>query len=134
MQNQRRESAFSSPSDERSSTGLENNIAALLCYILAPLTGIVFYAVEKESRFVRYHAIQSILFGVAAIIISIAYNIFSIIVSSFSTIIGLLFSLGGLFLALLFFAAWVYCLLKAYQGQKFKLPIIGDMAEQWTSR
>jgi uncharacterized membrane protein len=130
MQNPQYDGPFES--HERSSTGLEPNIVALLCYILAPLTGIVFYVVEKESRFVRYHAMQSILFGVAAIVISVAYNVLSIIVSSFSWVIGMLFGLGGLFLALLFVAAWIYCLLKAYQGQKFKLPIIGAMAEQWT--
>jgi len=125
---------YGGPYEEKSSTGLESNIAALLAYVVSPLTGIIFYVIEKQSRFVRYHAMQSILFGVAAIIISIAFNFMVIVVSSFSWALGALFSLGGLLLALLFFAAWLYCLIKAYQGQRFKLPVIGDMAEQIASK
>lgn len=65
---------YGGPYEEKSSTGLESNIAALLAYVVSPLTGIIFYVIEKQSRFFRYHAMQSILFGVAAIIISIAFN------------------------------------------------------------
>lgn len=101
------------------STGLEENVAGLLCYVLGLITGIVFLVLEKENRFVRFHAIQSIITSVFLILVNM--------VLSFIPFIGWLF---GLFLAPLTLLLWLFLMFKAYSGAMFKLPVIGDLAEK----
>lgn len=101
------------------STGLQENVAGLLCYLLGLITGIIFVILEKENRFVRFHAFQSVFVSVALIILNT--------VLAFIPILGWLLALlmGPLSLIL-----WLLLMFKAYQGQYFKLPIVGDMAEK----
>lgn len=114
---------------ETSSTGLQANIASLLCYIFIPVTSIIFYVLEKNSRLVRFHAMQSLLYGVAMFVLFFAFNIFVIGISYVSGILGGIFGLLGLILWLGFLIGWILLLVKAYQGQMFKLPVIGNIAE-----
>lgn len=67
----------SRPVGQATSTGLDPQLAGLLCYVLSPLTGIVFFLIEKTSPVVRFHAAQSIVFGVGAVILWIAIAILS---------------------------------------------------------
>lgn len=99
-------------------TGLEPNVAGLLCYVLGWVSGLVFLLIEKD-KFVRFHAIQSIVvFGA----INIAYLIlFSI------PIIGFAF---GYILYVLGFVLWIVLMIRAYQGEKIKMPWAGDFAEK----
>ena len=125
-----------------SSTGLQPNIAALISYLISPITSIVFLVLEKENRFVRFHAMQSLLFGVAIIVLSIAVNIVMTILigvigsasNVLGSLLGLLWMLLWLALMLGIFVGWVLCLVKSYQGQTFKLPFIGDMAERMVNK
>lgn len=98
---------------------LEPNIAGALAYFLAPLTGVLFFVLEKEDRFVRFHAMQSILFGVA----SIGLNM----VVGFVPILGLLLvplvSLGS-------FVLWLLLMWKAYNKQEWELPVLGKIARE----
>ena len=104
---------------EKSSTGLDENVAGLLCYVLGWVSGLVFFLLETENKFVRFHAIQSILvFGV----ITVA----GIVLSWIPFIGGVL---GGL-IGVLGFALWIILMIRAYQGVKFKLPWAGDFAEK----
>ena len=73
---------------------------------------------------------QAILFGAAIFIISIVLSVTLGIVSYISWILGSLFSLAWLLFWLAFLVGWILCMIKAYQGQMFKLPIIGDIAEK----
>jgi len=127
----------------KSSTGLDANIAALLAYLLGFLGGLIFFFMEKSSRFVKFHAMQSILFQVLIAV----YVIFAIIVSVILGVLGaamnggiIITILGGLFtlvlvvVSLAFFIGFVMLLIKAFQGQTFKLPIIGNMAEKFASK
>jgi len=100
-------------------TGLEPNVAGLLCYVLGWVSGVVFLLLEKDDKFVRFHAIQSIaVFGA----INIAYLIlFSI------PIIGFVF---GYILYVLGFVLWIVLMIRAYQGEKIKMPWAGDFAEK----
>ena len=103
----------------KTSTGMQPNVAALLCYILGIITGLVFYLIEKENKFVRFHAMQSIVtFGV----LFVAGIVLAII-----PVIGwaLMPVLWVLELVL-----WIVLMIKAYQGELFKLPIAGDIAEK----
>ncbi len=104
---------------EKSSTGLAENVAGLLCYVLGWISGLVFVLIEKENKFVRFHAIQSIyVFGVLTIA--------SIIlgwVPFIGAVIAWLISVFGLVL-------WIILMIRAYQGTRFKLPWAGDFAEK----
>lgn len=105
--------------DDKSTMSMEPNIAGALCYLVGFITGIIFLLLEKENRFVRFHAMQSI----------VTYGFFFVLgfVLSFIPIIGWLISL---LLAPLGFILWILLMYKAYQGEMFKLPVVGDFAEQ----
>ena len=106
----------------KTSMNLEENIASLLCYVLAWVTGIVFLLLEKENKTVRFHAMHSILtFLPLTILSSIFWRM-----SWFIPFMWILYSLTGL----LTFILWIVLIIKAYQGEKFKLPIVGDIAEK----
>ena len=99
-------------------SGLQENIAGLLCYVLGWVTGIIFLILDKENKFVRFHAWQSIIvFG--------AYTVLTIILN-WIPVIGWIFSM---LLGIAAFVLWILLIFKAYQGQLYKLPIAGDIAE-----
>ena len=107
------------PTTEKSSTGLEANLAGALTYLLGPITGILFLVLEKESKFVRFHAMQSTITFVALFVISL--------------VLGMIPILGWLMLLpfqLLVLVLWVFLMFKAFKGEKYKLPTIGDLAER----
>jgi uncharacterized membrane protein len=102
----------------KTSTGLEQNVAGLLCYVLGWITGIIFLVLEKDDKFVRFHAVQSIVvFG--------AYTVLAIIFNWIPFVGGVLNAILGVAA----FILWVILMVKAYQGQMFKLPVAGDIAE-----
>ena len=103
----------------KTSMGLEPNLAGLLCYVLGWVTGVIFFILEKENKFVRFHAMQSIVtFGALTLV-----NIILSFIPFIGWILGLLISLLGLIL-------WIILMIKAYQGQRYKLPWAGDFAEK----
>jgi uncharacterized membrane protein len=109
--------------------GLQDNLAGALCYLGSFITGIIFLAIApyNQNRFIRFHAFQSIFFAVAWFAFWMANMILTMILPWSLTVVlsmlGLVVWLGG-------FVLWIVLMLKAYQGQRFKLPIIGDMAEK----
>lgn len=120
----------SRPAAQPTSTGLDPQLAGLLCYILSPLTGIVFFLIEKANSVIRFHAAQSIVFGVAAIIVWIAIAILSYLFYQIAWSLGSLFTLLQTLVGIGLFVVWVLLLIKGYSGQRWKLPVIGDMAER----
>jgi uncharacterized membrane protein len=126
----------------KSSTGLDENIAALLSYVMTWVTGLVFFLIEKESRLVRFHAMQALLLGGVAVVLSfVLWFLYFIVIIIASQISGALGSLVSLLLGLVifvFFAAlfvgWILSMVKAYQGQYFKLPVIGNFAEKFSAK
>lgn len=107
----------------KTSTGLEENIASLICYLGGFITGIIFYFLEKENKTVRFHAMQSIILFAALVILRFAF--------------GFVPFIGGLLkfiFNLLTFAVWIVCMIKAYQGEKFKVPVVGDLADQYKNK
>jgi len=103
----------------KSSTGLDANLAAALCYLLGFITGIVFLAVEKENKFVRFHAAQSTITFAALFVV--------MVVLGAVPFVGWILSL---FLWLATLVLWLILLIKAFQGEWFKLPLVGDVAER----
>jgi uncharacterized membrane protein len=126
----------------KSSTGLDENIAALLAYVFGWVSGLIFFLIEKDSKLVRFHAMQSILFNVLVVIVCIVGWIVTIVfVLIASQLPGILGTLAGLVVSLVWLvvvigllATLVLCLVRAYQGKFFKLPFIGDMAEKITNK
>ncbi|MBM4323397.1 MAG: DUF4870 domain-containing protein [Deltaproteobacteria bacterium] len=102
---------------QKSSTGLDENVAGFLCYLVGFITGIVFLVVEKKSSFVRFHAMQSTITFLGLFVI--------MGVISFIPIINLLI----VPLWLLGLILWLILMVKALQGQRYALPIVGKMAE-----
>lgn len=125
-----------------SSTGLQENLAALLTYIFIPVTSIIFLVMEKSSRLVRFHAMQALLLGVGMFVLMIVLMIVTTVIfgvaamasSTLATIVGLVSTLFWVVLPLGMLLVWVLCLVKAYQGQMFKLPVIGNIAENFISK
>jgi len=119
-------SSQSAPVGEaKSGSGLDPKIAAALCWALYPISSIVFILIEKEDRYVRFHAYQSLFFGIAVIVASIISSILVVIL--IGIILGPLVMIGGLII-------WVLGMVKAYNGETWKLPIIGDMAEEYANK
>lgn len=103
----------------KSSTGLEENLAGLFCYILGWITGLIFFLIEKDSKFVKFHALQSLLF------------FGGITVASF--ILGFIPFLGwliGFLLAIAGIVFWIIGMVKAFHNEEYKFPIVGDMVEK----
>jgi uncharacterized membrane protein len=114
------------------STGLEPNVAGALAYVLGPLTGVIFLLIEKENRYVRFHAAQSITVGLLLIGLSIALSILSGILA-FIPILGWLLALVlTLVLGFGSFVLWVMLMYRAYQGREWELPVAGPMARKLT--
>jgi uncharacterized membrane protein len=104
-----------------------------LCYILGIITGLIFFLIEKSNDVVRFHAAQSIVFSGAVIVLWIVLMIVGLILTSISWTLGNLFGLLTLVLWLGLFVVWVVLLIKGYSGEKWKLPVLGDMAERIAS-
>jgi len=105
------------------SNGSNENLMGAASYLLGFITGIVFLLVEKDSKFVRFHAMQStIAFGGMFV---------ANIVLGFIPVLGWLI---GLILSFAAFIFWIVCMWKAFQGEMYKIPYIGNLAEQQLSK
>ena len=128
------------PGGKTSFMNLDSNVGAMLCYILnfvcclGLVLSIIFLVTEKENRFVKFHAVQSlflaalqiavgIVIGILGLILSLALNTFDMAWLAWILILGLRF-----ILLLIFLALWIMGGIKAYGGQWYKLPIIGEFA------
>ena len=122
--------AAASSSAASTQSGMAENVAGLLCYLLGWVTGLIFYLIDKRP-FVRFHAAQSIVvFG--------GLNIITIILGMFfgiSLVTGGLagFSIGWALYRLVDLVGlilWILLMIKAYQGERFRVPVAADLAEK----
>lgn len=114
------------PASGTTQTGMAENVAGLLCYVLGWVTGLVFFFIDKRP-FVRFHAAQSmVVFGGLTII---------------RIVLGMMFIAGGLtgfsigmglmwLVSILGFILWILLMVKAYQGEKYRVPLAADLADQ----
>lgn len=124
----------------KSAIGLDSNIAAAIGYPIGLLALILIF-IEKDNKFVRFHAIQSLLWGLAMLIAVLALLVIGLILgfglamvsSTLAWIVGAIFTLLyiGWFVAL--FAGIIYAAIKAYGNQMTKLPLVGNFAEKWSN-
>ena len=94
---------------------LDENVRGALCYVLGFVSGIFFMLTEKKNKFVRFHAMQSIVVFLGLTLLMM---------------IPFLGWILSVFIAPLSLLLWLFLMYKAYQGEKFKLPVVGDLAEK----
>lgn len=110
--------------------GLDSNLAGALSYALGLVTGILFLVLDpyKNDRFVRFHAMQSVLFSVACVVFSIAWSIVVRILMNISVWLALATAPLRLLISLGIFALWVYVIFQAYSKREYRIPFIGAIA------
>jgi uncharacterized membrane protein len=130
----------SSPQPARSGTGLDPKVAAALSYVFTFITGIIFLLIEKDDEYVRFHAGQAVVFGVAVFVAFIAANIITAILGFILSFIPMVGALAALLIGLIWLAMWLGALalwlvlmFKAYQGERFSLPVLGGLAQKVTA-
>ncbi|MGD1003951.1 MAG: DUF4870 domain-containing protein [Methanoregulaceae archaeon] len=114
--------------------GLDENVASAACYVLGWLTGIIFFLMEKDNKTVRFHAMQSVL---TFLPLTILYWIIGTIYTMMFFGAGMygaygawgILSLIATLIAIVMLILWLVLMFKAYKGEKFKVPIVGDIAE-----
>jgi uncharacterized membrane protein len=109
---------------------LSPNAAAALSYALGWITGLIFFFTEKQNRFVRFNAMQAIIYGVIG-------NIYYWFLSPLLQRALIIPALGGLVttvIGIVLFVGWIVCIVNAAQGKYFKLPYIGDYAEKYANQ
>ena len=125
--------------NQKSAIGLDANIAALIGYPIGILALVMIF-IEKDNKFVRFHALQSVLWSVGITIgffvIMIVGMILGIVVAMVSSTLGylvwIIFTLLYLGLLLALFGGIIYGAIKAYGGEMTKLPVVGNLAEKWS--
>ena len=115
------------------STGLAANVAGVLTYILGPITGVLFLVLEKENRFVRFHAMQSVVVGIALVALSIVLSIASSMLAFIPVIGWIVALLAGLALALFSFVLWILLMVRAFQGKEWAVPLAGAYARRFVT-
>lgn len=119
----------------KTALGLDTNVGALLTYL--PICGvsliysIIVLVTEKDNKFMRFHAFQSLLLLALMVVLWIGITIISVVLAFVSSTVSFLFSLIVWLVLLAFLGLAIFMCIKAYGGQKTKLPVIGNMAEGW---
>jgi len=113
-------------------TGLTPNIAGALAYSLGIITGILFLVLEpyRRDRFVRFHAMQSILYFVVAVAFNILWSIMVGILMSISGWVAIVSFPIRMLISLGFFGLWLFLMFQAYNQREFSLPILGAIAKK----
>ena len=125
---------------QKSAIGLDGNITAAIGYPIGIIALILIF-IEKDNKFVRFHAIQSLLWGVAmtvvVVVIGIVGTIITLAAATASSTLGWII---GVIVTLLYFGwllatlgGMIYAAIKAYGNQTFKLPVVGNFAEKWSN-
>lgn len=124
----------------KTALGLDQNIGALLCYLgnlvcaLGLIYSIIVIVTDKTNKLPRFHAFQSVLLSAMGVVLAIAVNILAgIAVAADSGLLATVFGLLAFVVYIALFIAVIFTAIKAFQGQIFKLPIIGNMADNWSN-
>lgn len=104
-----------------------NNNKALIAYILGWFTGVIILIISGQDKYTKFHAWQSILFSISAGIIGWIISGISVLLSWFT--FGIVLIIPFAYWALIFII-WIMLMIKAYKGEKYKLILIGNLAER----
>ena len=126
--------ATSTPPAGPTNLGVAPNVGGLLCYLpccIGLIFSIVVAIVEKQSRFLRFHAFQSLFFHAAMIVLGIGFQILNLVIGMISGVLALIFSIVVMLLGLVFLAAQILLMVKAYNNEEYELPTLGQMARKY---
>jgi len=110
--------------------GLDENIAAMLAYLGIFVTGIIILILERENKTVRFAALQSTIFFIGAGVLSTVVGWLMFFISWVPFLGGLVSGLITGAISLGIFLMWIYLSYTAYKGEKYKIPVLGDIVEQ----
>ncbi len=99
------------------------NLLAAVTYLVAPITSIIFLLLEKDNKFIRFHAMQGLILFGAIFVLNIVLNVVPVI----GAVVGTLVAIAS-------FVLWIVLMFKAYKGEHYKLPYVGDLAEQYMTK
>lgn len=122
----------------KTALGLDKNVGSLLCYLpiclISLIYSIIVIASDKENRDVRFHAFQSLLLSVLYIVAIVVIQVIGAVAAGAgSTALAAIVSILALAVIVAFLGAMIFGMIKGYQGQQFKFPVVGDMAEKWAN-
>jgi uncharacterized membrane protein len=131
------ESAESTPAEPRAQGtvgALRENMAGVLAYFTF-LPAIVFLVAEpySKNRFVRFHSLQCLLLWGAAVLFAIALKLASVVLLIIPVLGPLLVTVVGAVIVLAGVLIWLVLVIKAFQGEMFRLPVLGDFAEHYAA-
>jgi uncharacterized membrane protein len=120
---------MAAPEKKKTSMGMKENVESGISYLGAFITGLIFYFGEKESKLVRFHALQSIAYSIVAFAAWFGIWVLQLIFWALGA--GVISTILGILLWLAILAVWIILMVKAFLGgQKLKLPLIGDFCEK----
>lgn len=124
----------------KTALGLDNNIGALICYVgnlvcaLGLIYSIIVVVTDKTNKLPRFHAFQSILLSVAGLVIGLALQVLvGIAAAANSGLLAMVIGLVALVYVVALLGFIIYAAVKAFQGQIFKIPVIGNLADNWSN-
>lgn len=109
--------------EKKVTTSSNQNLLAALTYFLGFITGIIFLLLERDNKFIRFHAMQSVIVFGAIFVINM--------VLQYVPVMG---GLLGTLVSIISFILWIVLMIKAYKGEHYKLPYAGDLAEQYMGK
>jgi len=126
---------MASPAPGPTNLGVAPNVGGLLCYVpccIGLIFSLVVVIVEKQSRFLRFHAFQSLLVHAALIVVGLGFMLLGIVlVAADLGIISLLLNLIQLVIGLGALGLFIFLMIKANSGEEYALPVVGEMARKW---
>jgi uncharacterized membrane protein len=105
----------------------EPNVIAAFAYLFPFITGVAFFLMEKENKFVKFHAVQSVMFWLAVVILGSFVDVFQQLIYIVGYLFGTVLKIGTLSL-------WLYLMWKAYNKTEFELPYLGKMAKDFVNK
>lgn len=123
----------------KTALGLDTNVGALLCYMplcaVSLIYSIIVIVQEKENKLMRFHAFQSLILTIAYVVVVVALSVVGGIIAGVANSMALGFLVNGVVLLVIiaFLGLMVFGMVKGYQGEKFKMPIVGDLAEKYSN-
>jgi uncharacterized membrane protein len=122
----------------KTALGVDTNVGAMLCYLplcaISLIYSIIVLVTEKNNKFVRFHAFQSLLITAAYVVVIVGVMLIGGVivgVTGSGILASLLFLVYGVVI-LAFIGLMIFGCVKAYGGSNFKLPVVGDMADKWS--
>jgi uncharacterized membrane protein len=128
---------MASPTPGKTQLGIDSNLAGLLCYApccLGFIVSVVALIVEKQSRFLKFHAFQSLLLHGVAFVVWVLFMVAGMVLGAVSGMLSMLLFPVQIVVGLGFLALTILLMIKAYNNEEYSLPTLGDLAKNWASQ